>query len=75
MQKLIIKEGQCIGCGACVSIDPDHFDFNDEGTAIVTSNENLDTPELQMAIDACPTNAIVLKDCQTGEKCAECEKE
>ena len=31
MKKINVKKEQCIGCGACVAIDPDHFDFDDEG--------------------------------------------
>ncbi len=62
MKKLIIKDGGCIGCGACVSIDPEHFDFNDEGLAVVISQENLDSENLKTAIESCPTNAILIVD-------------
>ena len=61
MKKLCIN-GNCIGCGACVAIDEEHFDFNEEQTSTVISNENLDTDELKNAIASCPVGAISLED-------------
>ena len=40
MKKIIVNDEACIGCGACVSIDPQHFEFNDEGLSYATNNEN-----------------------------------
>lgn len=48
----------CIGCGACVGIDPEHFAFNDEGLSTVISNESLDSENLMNAIEACPVGII-----------------
>ena len=31
MKKINVKNDACIGCGACVAIDSEHFAFNDEG--------------------------------------------
>lgn len=62
MKKLVIRDGACIGCGACVSIDPEHFEFSDDGLAIVTSQENLESEALKNAIEACPTDAIEIKE-------------
>lgn len=45
----------CIGCGACVAIDPEHFDFN-EGVSVATSQEVTDT--VKEAAEACPVGAI-----------------
>ena len=58
MKKIIIDENLCIGCGACCGIDPEHFDFNDNGFAICISNNNLESESLTNAIESCPTNAI-----------------
>ena len=30
----VIVNDSCIGCGACVAIDPDHFEFDDNGLCI-----------------------------------------
>ena len=72
MKKLIVNEN-CIGCGACIAIDSEHFDFNDEGFSTVISNENLDTDEVKNAISSCPVNAIKIEDgentCGCGDTC------
>ncbi|MBQ6841555.1 MAG: ferredoxin [Bacilli bacterium] len=77
MKKLIVKDG-CIGCGACVAIDSEHFDFNDEGLSNVISNENLETDELTNAIASCPVSVIKLVEeaegscgCHAGCTCGE----
>ena len=61
MKKLIVNDN-CIGCGACISIDEEHFDYNDDRLSHVISEENLDTEEVQMAINSCPVSAIELID-------------
>lgn len=75
MKKLTVNSG-CIGCGACIAIDSEHFDFNDEGLSSVISNENLETDELKNAMASCPVNVIKLVEtsecncgCEDGEEC------
>lgn len=73
MKKLEVNDN-CIGCGACIAIDPEHFDFNDEGLSTVISNDNLETDELKNAIASCPVSAISAKcncdeNCNCGENC------
>lgn len=69
MKKLIVKDG-CIGCGACVAIDNEHFDFNDEGLSSVISNENLESDELKNAMASCPVSVIKFVDeCNCDEAC------
>lgn len=63
----VIKEN-CIGCGACVAIDPEHFEFNDEGKSSVISNEDLESANLTNAIESCPTSAIELQEVETKEQ-------
>ncbi len=83
MKKIIVRDGACIGCGACIAIDPNHFDFNDDGYAMVISNEDLETSALKNAISSCPTNAIKMiddnehhcsceDDAACGENCSDC---
>ena len=61
MKKLKVNEN-CIGCGACVAIDSEHFDFNENGLSSVKSNENLETEEVKNAIASCPVNAISIEE-------------
>lgn len=59
MKKLKVNKDLCIGCGACVAIDSEHFDFDDEGRSFVKSNEHIESDEAVNAIESCPTSAIL----------------
>lgn len=69
MRKLNVDENSCIGCGACISLDPEHFDFNDEGLSSVINEDNIDSEELKTALESCPTGAISISDCDCKENC------
>lgn len=60
MKKLTVNDN-CIGCGMCVAIDPEHFEIID-GLSSAVSDENLDSSDLSNAIDSCPTNAISIEE-------------
>ena len=62
MEKIKVLTDQCIGCGACVGIDPEHFDFNENGLSHVISEENLESEALKDAIDSCPVGIISLEE-------------
>lgn len=58
--KIKVDQEKCIGCGSCVGISPDVFEFNDDGLANCVENE---IPEelVEEAADAqnsCPVGAI-----------------
>lgn len=84
MKKINVSEEKCIGCGACVAIDSEHFEFNDEGKSSVITNENLESENLVNAIESCPTSAIQMIEEQENpletevveeETCEICENE
>lgn len=83
MKKINVSEERCIGCGACVAIDPEHFEFNDEGKSSVITNENLESENLVNAIESCPTSAIEMLEQESEteivkeqeETCDTCESE
>jgi len=58
--KLEVNEN-CIGCGMCVALDPEHFEIVD-GLSHAKSNDNLDSSDLENAISSCPTGAIEKKE-------------
>lgn len=60
MKKLNVNEN-CIGCGMCVAIDPEHFEIVD-GLSNAVSNDNLESSELDNAISSCPTAAIEVEE-------------
>ena len=55
--KIKINKEKCIGCGSCVSIAPETFDFNDDGKAEIINNEG-ENALIKEAIEYCPTAAI-----------------
>ena len=62
MKKLIVDYGVCMGCGMCTALDEEHFEINNASLSEVKTQEHLDTPELQNAIDSCPVGAIKLAE-------------
>lgn len=81
MKKIKVNEEACIACGACVAIDNEHFAFNDKGLSTAINQDNLDSPTVISAMEACPTGAIVYEeacDCVNGGVCTceecDCEK-
>ncbi len=62
MKKIVVAKDLCIGCGACVAIDSEHFDFDDEGKSHVISNENIESQMVVDAIESCPTSAISITE-------------
>ena len=50
--KVKVNRDNCIGCGACVAIAPNTFDFNEDGLSTVINDEL--TNEVKEAEEACP---------------------
>jgi len=66
---------KCIGCGACVSVDPEHWEFNNEDNKAElkgakklddehkTQILEVDDPgKAQEAADACPVKCIFVEE-------------
>lgn len=62
MKKINVDQVKCIGCGACVGIDPEHFDFDDSGLSSVINQDNNESEELEQAVEGCPTGAITVEE-------------
>lgn len=74
MGKVILNEDRCIGCGACMSVAPDNFTFNDEGRAEMINSEITDAAI--EASEVCPVSAITIEnecncehECNCGDEC------
>jgi len=63
----VIRE-KCISAGACEAIAPNVFELDEEGIAVVISQDGNTDDEKLLAAQSCPTNAIVVTDTQTGEQ-------
>lgn len=69
MKKIVVDEGICIGCGACVAMAPKSFRLNEKG-----KSEPIGLPagkavppgdseeKLEEAIEGCPVRAIRRSD-------------
>ncbi len=75
MKKICVSEA-CIGCGACVSIANELFDFDESGYSHPLK-ENIETKEeielANQAAGACPVEAISIED-EEEEKVVEFKK-
>lgn len=70
----------CIGCAACVAVNPKHWKMNDDGKSDIINGKHRSDgwQELEIgledfqanmeAAEACPVNVIHLKNKATGEK-------
>lgn len=62
----IVDKETCIACGACGATAPDIYDYDDEGLAFVTLDDNqgiVEIPDVLVddmhdAKDGCPTDSI-----------------
>ncbi len=73
MKKLFVNKEACIGCGSCIAIDSEHFDFDDDGLSMVISQENIESDNAKNAMSSCPTNAISYSEDENDEKEECCE--
>ncbi len=58
-EKIVIDQGECIGCEACVEICPSVFTFDeDEGKASVIDGVEAEEDCVDEAIASCPAECI-----------------
>ena len=55
-----VDENTCIGCGACVAMAPETFEFNEKGISSVITSET--TENAKEAAEACPVGAISVEE-------------
>jgi len=59
-----VDESICIGCGACVAIAPDNFEFDENGLSKVTKDEVNDS--VKEAEASCPVGAIKVEESENN---------
>lgn len=67
MEKLVLDQDKCIGCGACVGIAPESFEFDGGFSKVKDSTV---TDAAISAKDACPTFAISVENEEKAEDIA-----
>jgi len=63
MVKIRVTE-KCIGCGACIAIAPEIFEFNEKGFSQAKISETNDRKLIEKAkeaAEACPAGAIEIE--------------
>ena len=55
-----INKDKCIACGTCMSLCPQVFQRDEEGKSELKEHADIMQPCLDTAIEACPTQAIIL---------------
>ncbi|TET24962.1 MAG: ferredoxin [Candidatus Bathyarchaeum sp.] len=71
--KIEIERGGCIACGSCYSVDPSHFEPDDEGKSALIGGETdasgssgvFDDDEIENARnaeDSCPVSIITVTE-------------
>lgn len=66
-----IDRNKCISVGNCVAITPDIFDLDEEQIAVMKDPKTpliSDDETILMSARSCPTQAIIIKDSETGEQ-------
>lgn len=58
---------KCISAASCVAIAPRVFQLDEEGIAVVISQDGHDDDTKLLAAQSCPTAAITVTDTVTGE--------
>lgn len=61
MTKVTVDKDLCIGCGACMAIESDVFDI-DENDGLAFVKENKINDDVKMAENSCPTGAISIDE-------------
>lgn len=60
--KVEVKRSLCISVAACVQTDPETFELDDEGIAVVKGPTSNNKEKISQAAKSCPVNAIIVYD-------------
>ena len=58
---ITIDKEKCIGCGTCVALAANSFKMSEDAKAEFLPDSTDDQATIQMAIDSCPTQAIIME--------------
>lgn len=66
--KVEVIRDKCISAASCVAIAPKVFQLDEEGIAIVLSQDGEEDDIKLLAAQSCPTAAIIVTNIETGEQ-------
>ena len=62
--RIIIDRTLCVGFGDCVEVAPEAFRLDEENVAVFVAPQTVDRTRLLAACDACPVDAITVRDAE-----------
>ena len=65
--KVRVDRDLCKGAGSCVAIAPSVFQLDQGDKAVVIDHRGADDDTIWEAAEACPFDAIILEDEESGE--------
>ncbi|MBU0974114.1 ferredoxin [Patescibacteria group bacterium] len=66
--KVEVMRDKCISAGSCEAIAPGIFELDEEGIAVVISQNGNTDEEKLLGAQSCPTDAVIVTDTETGEQ-------
>ena len=66
--QIIVDRDLCIGAASCVGVAPEVFELDADDKSVVINPEGADDETIVQAAQACPQDAISLKDKETGQQ-------
>ena len=62
--RILIDRELCVGFGDCVDVAPEAFRLDEADIAVFVAPETVDRVRLLAACDACPVDAITVRDAE-----------
>lgn len=66
--KVEVIRDKCISAASCVAIAPKVFQLDEEGIAIIISQDGEEDDMKLLAAQSCPTAAVIVINTETGEQ-------
>lgn len=66
--KIHVDRDLCIGAAQCLGVAPEVFQLDEEMKAVVIDPDGTDPMTVESAAQACPTQAILLTDEESGRQ-------
>jgi ferredoxin len=63
-----VVRNKCISAGSCEAVAPAVFELDEEGIAVVISQDGNTDEEILLAAQSCPTDAVIITDTSSGEQ-------
>ncbi len=66
--KVEVIRDKCISAASCIAIATNTYELDEEGIAVILSQDGDDDETKLLGAQSCPTAAIIVTDTETGEQ-------